>query len=143
MAKQNNGRRKTPPFVMLRKDVITSEQYANLSYKALKLLIDVLEQYNGSNNGDLCITMSVMKKKGWKSSGTLHAAKNELIEKGWIELTRQGGKHRCSLYAVTMHPIDECGGKHDRKSTRTASNLWKRQIDFAARPKDQSAQIQN
>lgn len=126
MGKSNNGRNKTPPFVMLRKDVITSEQFANLSYKAIKLLIDVLEQYNGNNNGDLCITMSVMKKKGWKSSGTLHSAKNELSEKGWIVQTRQGGRHRCSLYAVTMHPIDECGGKLEVRSTRTASNLWKK-----------------
>ena len=111
---------------MLRKDVITSEQYANLSYKAIKLLIDVLEQYNGNNNGDLCITMSVMKKKGWRSSGTLHSAKNELRDKGWIVLTRQGGRHKCSLFAVTMHPIDECGGKLEVRSTRTASNLWKK-----------------
>ena len=132
MGKFKNGRSKTPPFVMLRKDVITSEQYANLSYKAIKLLIDVLEQYNGNNNGDLCITMSVMKKKGWRSSGTLHSAKNELSEKGWIVLTRQGGRHKCSLFAVTMHPIDECGGKLEVRSTRTASNLWKRQINISA-----------
>ena len=110
---------------MLRKDVITSEQYANLSYKAIKLLIDVLEQFNGNNNGDLCITMSVMKKKGWVSSGTLHAAKKELLNKGWLEETRKGGRHKCSLFAVSIHPIDECGGKHDRKSTHTASNRWK------------------
>jgi hypothetical protein len=126
MGKFKNGRNKTPPFVMLRKDVITSEQYASLSYKAIKLLIDVLEQYNGNNNGDLCITMSVMKKKGWRSSGTLHSAKNELRDKGWIVLTRQGGRHKCSLFAVTMHPIDECGGKLEVRSTRTASNLWKK-----------------
>ena len=132
MGKLKNGRNKTPPFVMLRKDVITSEQYANLSYKAIKLLIDVLEQYNGNNNGDLCITMSVMKKKGWRSSGTLHSAKNELSEKGWIVLTRQGGRHKCSLFAVTMHPIDDCGGKLEVRSTRTASNLWKRQINISA-----------
>ena len=82
MARNNNGRSKTPPFVQLRKDVITSTQWANLSYKAVKLFVDVLEQYNGNNNGDMCITMSVMKKKGWVSSGTLHAAKTELVAKG-------------------------------------------------------------
>lgn len=126
MARNNSGRSKTPPFVQLRKDVITSSQWANLSYKAVKLFVDVLEQYNGNNNGDMCITMSVMKKKGWVSSGTLHAAKTELVNKGWIELTRQGGRHKCSLYAVSIHPIHECGGKHDRRSTHSASNLWKK-----------------
>jgi hypothetical protein len=111
---------------MLRKDIITSKEYANLSYKAVKLLVDVLEQFNGNNNGDMCITMSVMKKKGWKSSGTLQAAKKELEDKGWLQLLRPGGRHMCSLYAVSMYPIDECGGKHGYKSTRTASNLWKK-----------------
>lgn len=125
MARNKNGRSKTPPFVMLRKDIITSEQYSNLSYKAIKLLLDVLEQYNGNNNGDLCVTMSVMKKRGWKSAGTLQAAKNELVAKGWLELTRQGGRHKCSLYAVSFHPIDECGRKHDRISTKKASDRWK------------------
>jgi hypothetical protein len=96
-----------------------------LSYKGIKLLVDVLEQYNGNNNGDLCVTMSVMKKRGWKSAGTLQAAKNELVTKGWLELTRQGGRHKCSLYAVSFYPIDECGGKHDRMSTKKASNRWK------------------
>lgn len=110
---------------MLRKDIINSEQYARLSHKAVKLLVDVLEQYNGGNNGDLCITMSVMKKKGWISSGTLHAAKDELVNKGWLELTRQGGRHKCSLYAVSFYKIDECGGKHDRRCTTTPSNSWK------------------
>lgn len=125
MRRRKNGRSNTPAFVMLRKDIINSEQYARLSHKAVKLLVDVLEQYNGGNNGDLCITMSVMKKKGWISSGTLHAAKDELVNKGWLELTRQGGRHKCSLYAVSFYKIDECGGKHDRRCTTTPSNSWK------------------
>ncbi len=125
MARNKNGRSNTPPFVMLRKDIITSEQYSKLSYKGIKLLVDVLEQYNGNNNGDLCVTMSVMKNRGWKSAGTLQAAKNELVAKGWLELTRQGGRHKCSLYAVSFYNIDECGRKHDRMSTKTPSNRWK------------------
>jgi hypothetical protein len=125
MAKRKNGRAKTPSFVMLRKDIITSKQYSDLSHKAVKLLIDVLEQFNGNNNGDLCVTMSVMKKKGWVSSGTLQAAKNELVRKGWLELTRQGGRHMCSLYAISFYQIHECGGKHDRRPTTIPSNLWK------------------
>jgi len=125
MRKFNGKRGKTPPFVMLRKDIITSREWAELSHKAVKLLVDVLEQFNGHNNGDLCITMSVMRKKGWVSSGTLHAAKNELEKKGFLELTRQGGRNKCSLFAVSFFPINECGGKLDRRSTTKASNRWK------------------
>jgi len=39
--------------------------------------------------------------------------------------TRQGWNNHCSLYAVTFHPIDECGGKLDINSSRTAFGWWK------------------
>ena len=48
-----------------------------------------------------------------------------LLETGMIELTRQGGLHCASLYAVTWLPIDECGGKLDVNATAVASGLWK------------------
>lgn len=134
---------KPPPFVMLQKQVLESAEYARLSSKGVKLLVDVLAQYNGRNNGDMCITMSIMKKRGWRSSSTLHDAKDELIEGGWIELTRQGGRHKCSLYAVSMYSIDECGGKHDRRPTTKSSNLWMDKIGNAARVPNQSARILN
>ena len=90
----------------------------------MKLLIDVAKQYNGSNNGDLHAAWSILSGQGWHSKGTLSRAIKELIDKGFIELTRQGGKNRCSLYAVTWRSIDECKGKLDVRETRVASNLW-------------------
>jgi hypothetical protein len=134
---------KPPPFVMLQKRVLESAEYARLSSKGVKLLVDVLAQYNGRNNGDLCLALGIMKKRGWRSSSTLHDAKNELIKGGWIELTRQGGRNRCSLFAVSMYSIDECGGKHDRRPTTKPSNLWMDKIGNAARVPNQSARISN
>lgn len=90
----------------------------------MKLLVDAAKQYNGSNNGDLHAAWSILSGQGWRSKGTLSRAIKELIDKGFIELTRQGGKNRCSLYAITWKPIDECKGKLDVKETRVASNLW-------------------
>ena len=112
-------------FVMLRHDIIDSQNFRNLSHKAIKLLIDLWRQFNGFNNGDFTAAWSVMKKRGWKSRETLYRALRELRYYEFIELTRQGGKNRCSLYAVTCESINECKGKLDVPTTRVASNGWK------------------
>lgn len=130
---QNSKRRKTKgraeqgPFVSLPKAVIKKMQ-EKLSACGYKLLIDLFEQYNGSNNGDLTLAWSVMKKKGWKSKETLNNTRKELINQGFIELTRQGTlrPHSCSLYAVTWRGIDDCNGKLELNPTATGSGTWRK-----------------
>jgi hypothetical protein len=119
------GRSETGFFVAMPKTILESEEYAGLSAHEVKLLIDLYAQYNGRNNGDFNCTWSLMEKRGWHSEDTLHRALKGLIEHGWIIRTRQGGKNRCSLYAVTWLRIDECGGKHDQRATVTAPGTWK------------------
>lgn len=106
--------------------VIRSQSYGNLSAYAVKLLNDLLSQYYGSNNGDLSAPFSAMQKRGWKSKGTLNRAIKELLETGFIETSRQGGRHRCSLYALTFYPIHECGGKLDILPTNKPTSLWRK-----------------
>jgi len=115
-------------FLMFPYAVQQSRNYKKLSAQAVKLLVDIGIQYNGRNNGDLCATLSFLKKYGWKSSSTLAEKLDELLYYGFIEKTRQGGKHRCSLYAISWKPINECDGKLDVRETRVASNKWK--IDY-------------
>lgn len=106
--------------------VIRSQSFANLSAYAVKLLNDLLSQYYGTNNGDFCATFSLMHKRGWKSKGTLNRAIKELIETGFIEVSRQGGRHLCSLYAVTFYAVDECKGKLDILPTNSPKSLWRK-----------------
>lgn len=106
--------------------VLRSQVFANLSAHAVKLLNDLLSQYYGSNNGDLCATFSVMQKRGWKSKGTLNRAVKELLDVGFIEVSRQGGRHLCSLYALTFYAVDDCKGKLDISPTSTPKSLWRR-----------------
>jgi hypothetical protein len=93
--------------------------------------MDLTVQYNGKNNGDLCAAWRLMRMKGWRSKGTLSRAVKGLQESGFILLTRQGGRHKAALYAVTFRAIDECGGKLEVQPTVTALNTWKKNI-FAA-----------
>jgi len=106
-------------------EILESEFYAALSSPAVKLLLDLGAQYRGTNNGALCAAWTVMGKRGWRSKGTLYRALRELQGKGFICKTRQGGKHRASLYAITWRPIGECSGKLEVPPTRTAPGDWR------------------
>lgn len=119
------GRRESGSFLALPHDCLNHENFFKLSPHSVKLLVDLATQYKGSNNGDLCLTWSMMEKRGWRSQSTLDKSRRELLHFGWIELTRQGGRNQPSLYAITWQSIDECKGKLDVTETRVASGKWK------------------
>lgn len=133
MAKNSNNkaRRIKGRFLALPHNIINSATYRGLSTAAVKLLVDIGEQYNQRNNGDLCAAYSVMQGKGWKSKHTLQKARDELLVAGLIEQTRQGGMNMGpNLYAITWQPVDECRDKSGRRKldqspTSHPSNLWK------------------
>ncbi|MAO13721.1 hypothetical protein [Marinobacter sp.] len=119
------GRRGTATFLHIPHDVLNSDAYASLPPSAVKLLVDIASQFNGYNNGDLCATLSVLRAKGWTSSGGLNKQLKALLNAGLIEQTRQGGRNKCSLYAVTWRAIDECKGKLDVNPTKAPSSLYR------------------
>ena len=119
------GRQTTNSFLGLPHHVLDHDNFRTLSPKATKLLIDIAAQYRGSNNGDLCAPLSLMRDRGWNSSDQLDKAKKELVRKDVIRVARQGGLNKCNLYALTWFPIDECKGKLDIASTITAPGNWK------------------
>lgn len=122
---RHKGRKSNGSFLMLGHDLIRSSEFADLSPYAVKLLLEIASNFNGKNNGDLSAAYSILSKRGWKSSGTLAKTKKELVAKGWLITTRQGGRNRCSLFAVSWLPVDECGNKHDHPTESIPSNLWK------------------
>src|SRR5262245_53689309 len=135
--RQIKGRRNHGTFTMLLHAYFQSPEYAELSPRAVKLLLDLLCQFTGHNNGDLCCTWSPqsngrpnqwpgMRQLGWRSKSQLSKALKELQARGWIVVTRRGGRHMCSLYAVTFHGINECGGKLDVAESPVPTHAWKR-----------------
>jgi hypothetical protein len=123
------GRSTTGSFLSLPHALLNSTSFSSLSPRATKFLIDIAAQYKGTNNGDLCAPLSLMKKRGWNSSDQLFKAKDELIDRGLIMVSRQGGLNQCNLYAITWQSIDECKGKLDIAPTQIAPHHWKRWID--------------
>ena len=106
------GRVKSKPaypggFLLLPSALINCPKFRVLSSSAVKLLVDIGGQYNGKNNGDLCLAWKVMKPKGWNSEATLNRAKKELLESGFIAETRKGKRpNLCSLYGITWQPLN-------------------------------------
>lgn len=103
-------------FSKLVHDYFQSEQYAKLSPRAVKLLVDLLCQYRGTNNGDLTSAWSVMRQCGWHSKDQLRKAQDELVARGWILRTRKGmraqGVHSATLWALTFEGINLCPDSH-------------------------------
>ena len=122
---QANKGKEFRSFVGIPHECANHSNFIRLSPYAVKLLIDIAIQYRGNNNGDLTIAYSLMKDRGWRSEATLHKYKRELLHYGWIMLTRQGGKHKASLYAITWKSVDECKGKLDVKETHKSLGYWK------------------
>ena len=129
------GRREGGRFIALQYRCLEHKNFTRLTPKATKLFIDLSIQYNGRNNGDLTAAFTVMKKRGWNSKETLRLAIDELLHYGWIICTRIGGLNRMpNLYALTLHAIDDCGGKLDVSPTNTPSGNWKQLVDDWAKP---------
>ena len=134
------GRRESGIFVPFPCSVLCHPNFTRLSAKAVKLLMDIVSQLRfrsggTCNNGDLTATWTILKERGWKSRDSLHLSLQELLYYGFIKLTRQGGRHLPSLYAVTWWAIDACGGKLDIPETRAPSNEWKTDKEPWQRPK--------
>ncbi len=118
------GRKFSGQFLALPSVVLNCEDFKNLSGSATKLLIMLGEQYRGHNNGDLSAPFSKARLWGIRSQQTLAKALKELLSARLIVKTREGyflnPGRKCALYALTWHPIDECGGKLDVLATTTA-----------------------
>lgn len=124
------GRKPVGSFLALPKAVIGSPKFQSLSGNAVKLLLQIGEQYNGNNNGDLQASFKMLKAKGWNSSATFAKALNELVENGFLVRTRQGAFPRtCSLFGITWQQIDKDNyGKYDAGASQyIGKNLgwWK------------------
>lgn len=104
----NTKRKKKGRFIGIPYNIATSEPFAKLKPPATKLLLDLLTQYTGSNNGMLSPCHSLMKERGWAKS-SLYRAYSSLVHSGFIVVTRQGQKIRGfpTLIAVTWNGIDE------------------------------------
>lgn len=89
-------------------EFLRSRASAELSPHAAKLLLDLMALLgpNATRNGDLSISPKAMKARGWSGRETLRMAVAELLAHGLLAQTRQGSRRDCSLYALTLYPVN-------------------------------------
>jgi len=119
------GRANNRSFVMFPHQLLDSRRFHSLSAHAVKALMFLASQFKGANNGDLTIAWKIAKPRGIKSNAMLRRGTLELVEAGFVIQTRQGGRNRCSLFALSWFRIDECDGKLDVSATHTAPINWR------------------
>jgi hypothetical protein len=91
------ARQKRPPeavrgsYSALSHAVLDCPAYTGASIAAKALLNELIRQHNGANNGRLHLVNSWLAGRGWPSKSTVDKARAELIERGLIVQTRQGG----------------------------------------------------
>jgi hypothetical protein len=123
--------RESGSYVALPHSLLRHPNFISLSPRATKLFLDLASNYVGNNNGDLSCAWKQMKARGWKSHDQVFKAQTELLEKGFLMKTRQGGRNKCNLYALTLWSIDECKGKLDVSATNVPSHDWKKSFSVA------------
>lgn len=123
--RRGQGRVTSGTFLLLPHDLLDSKNFLALRGNAVKLLLDVARQFNGTNNGDLCIAWSYMNQRGWRSKTTLYAALDQLLDYGLLMVTRHGGLNIPSLFALTWKPINLCQGKLEVPASSVAPGTWR------------------
>lgn len=82
--------------------VLDCSAFKGASYPAKALLFDLIRQHSGNNNGHLHLSFSWLAGRGWKSRDVIQRARAELLERGLLIQTRQGGLNiGASRYALT------------------------------------------
>lgn len=94
-------------FVALPYTVLDSPAFLALSFSARALMLDLARQFSGGNNGRLVICDKALAPRGWTSSATVHKAKRELLDAGFLCETRKGQKpNKASWFAITWQSLD-------------------------------------
>ena len=58
-------------FLHIHRPLLDCSDFISLKGNSIKLLIDIAQQYNSRNNGDLCASLSVMRSRGCVRRQTL------------------------------------------------------------------------
>jgi len=82
-------RRKGPPFVMIRIDLLKDPEWRKLSYSTMLLYIYLRTKFNYKTFSE--VTLAYSEMKDMMSSKTIRKAFIELMDGGWIERTKDGG----------------------------------------------------
>lgn len=111
--KKKNGIAVSGPWIPAPLDFLRSRACAELSPHGAKLLLDIFSMLgtNAFGNGDISLAPKLMQVRGWSGRETLNAAVRELEDFSLLIRTRQGTRLDCTLFALTLYPLNCKAGK--------------------------------
>lgn len=100
MAKYNRkGRSKNTPFIMLRNDIYDHPAWKALSPKARCIYLELRRRYNGTNNGEISLSMREAAMVAKSSKSTAQKALIALKSHGFVAMMNKG--HFRNRHATT------------------------------------------
>ncbi|HMZ82666.1 MAG TPA: hypothetical protein PLX20_01935 [Rhodocyclaceae bacterium] len=116
------------PYAALPLCILESDAYISLSHPARSMLIEIVAQHQGNNNGHMVATMSYLRCRGLPSTDVRTRAIRELLEHKLISETKKGGRNAgVTLYGVTWLPVSNIEGLDIQISTSFPLGEW---MDF-------------
>lgn len=123
--------RKQPPeqvsgrFAAIPHAVMDSTALMGASYPARSLLLELIRQHTGKNNGHFQLAWGWLRRRGWKSADVVQRAKAELITRQLAIKTRLGGLNAGpDLWAVTWLPISDYAGLSEVSAKTFHPGAW-------------------
>ena len=115
-------------FAQLPRDMLVSQACTTLSNATFRLLVAFAAEYNGRNNGAIALTWAIARGYGMRSKRCFVRDIAELLRRGLIVRTRQGGKRPLgpTLYALAWRPIDAADKTLDPGIESLPSFRWQR-----------------
>ena len=105
------GRNRFEPHVRLHHFLLRSEAWRRLSLAGRALLVELYALHNGTNNGDLFLSVREAARRLGVGKNKAHATFGELIEKGFIKCAQKGAfsykVRHASQWILTEHAVGD------------------------------------
>lgn len=125
MARKQAPEQVSGRFAGLPHAVMDSTAFAGATYPARSLLLELIRQHNGGNNGHFQLAWGWLRRRGWKSADVIQRAKAELITRQLAIKTRLGGLNAGpDLWAVTWLPISDYVGLNEVSAKTFHPGAW-------------------
>ena len=112
------GRNKHEQYMIVPYVMVRSPAWRNLSGPALKVLFELRARFNGSNNGELFLSLDEAARILHIGKTTAMRAYKELEQKGFIRMMERGQWYgrKATKYAITEKPLEGKPATQDWKN---------------------------
>ena len=134
---RSKRRRSSAQFLQIFHALAHSDAFRSLRGNSLKVLIELATRYNGTNNGDLSLSLDEAAKLLRIGKASAQRAFHELEAKGFVCLIKRGCWYgrRASTYRLTWKP-------HGRNGPTNEWKKFQRPPEPKRRPKNQSSVLE-